>query len=67
MREAKKGEEREREGERESKSNRGEKKGGRGASISRWERVLLLSKYKVKWQRIYAGIKVQLFGTICIT
>ena len=27
----------------------------------------LLSKYKVKWERIYVGIKVQLFGTICIT
>lgn len=44
----------------------GEARREEDAARSKWE-CILLSKHKVKWQRIYVGIKVQLFGTICIT
>lgn len=53
------------EAERKGRANAGARGKERSAQL-RWE-CTLLSKYKVKWQRIYAGIKVQLFGTICIT
>lgn len=58
-------EHREKERKREQKQAVGERAIPRRVPREGGERILL--KYKVKWQRIYAGIKVQLFGTICIT